>query len=220
MIVSNHKHKTLLIGANGQVGKKIATLMNQNHLPVKAMIRKREQAAYFEQRNIDTVVADLEDNFEHAFRDCNQLIFTAGSGAQTGLDKTLLIDLWAAIKSVQYAEQHQFKRFIMISSRGAQNPDTGPERIKPYLVAKHAADKALRQSNLNYCILQPGRLIDEDGTGLITTTRPDSAEQQIISRDDVALAATLCLNEEATIGQTYELFKGDTPVMKALGRYC
>lgn len=220
MQVSNHTHKTLLIGANGQVGKKIAALMQQNQLAVKAMIRSPEQTDYFKQRNIETVIADLETNFEHAFEGCDQVIFTAGSGAKTGFDKTLLIDLWAAIKSIQYAEKHDCKRFVMISSRGAQNPDNGPERIKPYLVAKHAADNALRQSNLNYTILQPGRLIDKQGTGLITTTRPNAAEQQIISRDDVALAATFCLDQEATFGETFGLFKGDTAIMKALGRYC
>lgn len=108
----------------------------------------------------------------------------------------------------------------MISSRGAQNPDNGPERIKPYLIAKHAADQALRQSSLDYTILQPGRLLDEEGTGLVTTSRPQAAEQQVISRDDVALAATFCLDDEATIGETVELFKGHIPIIKALGRYC
>ena len=220
MTLSNHQPKTLLIGANGQVGKKIAALMTQNQLIVKAMIRSPEQAAYFEQHNIEAVIADLETDFEHAFTDCNQVIFTAGSGAQTGFDKTLLIDLWAAIKSIQYAEKHDYKRFVMISSRGAQNPDNGPERIKPYLVAKHAADNALRQSGLNYTILQPGRLLDEQGTGLVTTKRPTTAEQQVISRDDVALAATFCLDQDATFGETFELFKGDTPILKALGRFC
>jgi uncharacterized protein YbjT (DUF2867 family) len=108
----------------------------------------------------------------------------------------------------------------MISSRGAQNPDNGPERIKPYLVAKHAADNALRASNLNYTILQPGRLLDEQGTGLITTQRPQAPEKQVISRDDVALAATFCLDQDATFKETFELFKGDTPILKALGRFC
>lgn len=220
MKLSNQHPKTLLIGANGQIGKKIAALMNQNQLAVKAMIRSSEQAAYFEQRNIETVIADLEADFDHAFAGCNQVIFTAGSGAHTGFDKTLLIDLWAAIKSVEYVSKHDYKRFVMISSRGAQNPDNGPERIKPYLVAKHAADQALRQSSLNYTILQPGRLLDEEGTGLVTTKRPVAAEQQVISRDDVALAATFCLDQEATFGETVELFKGDIPILKALGRYC
>jgi uncharacterized protein YbjT (DUF2867 family) len=220
MTTYNQQAKTLLIGANGQIGKKIATLMTQNRLPVKAMIRSEEQSAYFEQRHIETVIADLEADFEHAFKDCNQVIFSAGSGAQTGFDKTLLIDLWAAIKSIQYAEKYDYKRFVMISSRGAQNPDNGPERIKPYLVAKHAADNALRASNLNYTILQPGRLLDEQGTGLITTQRPQASEKQVISRDDVALAATFCLEQDATFKETFELFKGDTPILKALGRFC
>jgi len=214
--MSKNNSKILLIGANGQIGQKIAALMSQGDLAIKAMIRHAEQATYFDKLNIETVTADLENDFEHAFQECDQMIFTAGSGAHTGFNKTLLIDLWAAVKSIQYAEKHQFRRFIMISARGAKNPDNGPQAIKPYLIAKHAADEALIHSKLNYTILQPGRLLNEAATGLITTTRPSNPAKQIITRDDVAKAVVYCLKQPQTDYKSYELFNGEYPFEKAL----
>lgn len=185
-------------------------------MAVKAMIRNIEQASYFEALGAEVIVADLETDFSFAFEGCDHVIFTAGSGASTGFDKTLLIDLWAAIKAINFATEHDVRRFIMVSSRGAVNPDKGPERIKPYLVAKHAADFVLLHSQLDYTILQPGRLTDEPATNHIQIQRPENATEQQISRDDVAACIVYCLQYDHTIGQSFELFEGDLSIEEEL----
>ncbi|BBI52338.1 hypothetical protein HORIV_47590 [Vreelandella olivaria] len=75
---------TLVIGANGQIGKQFCELAQQADMPIKAMIRSEEQASWFKERGIDTVIADLEGEFEHAFEGCDQVVFTAGSGPTPG----------------------------------------------------------------------------------------------------------------------------------------
>ena len=40
--------KTLVIGANGQIGKLLIQMMIEQKMPVKAMIRKADQATEFE----------------------------------------------------------------------------------------------------------------------------------------------------------------------------
>lgn len=185
-------------------------------MAVKAMIRNIEQASYFEALGAEVIVADLETDFSFAFEGCDHVIFTAGSGASTGFDKTLLIDLWAAIKAINFSTEHDVRRFIMVSSRGAVNPDKGPERIKPYLVAKHAADFVLLHSQLDYTILQPGRLTDEPATNHIQIQRPENATEQQISRDDVAACIVYCLQHDHTIGQSFELFEGDLSIEEEL----
>jgi len=210
------KNRTLIIGANGQIGKKTVKLLCDDGIPVRAMIRDKAQTPELEALGAEVVIADLEADFSAAFDGCQNVVFTAGSGASTGFDKTLLIDLWAGIKTINYAVKYGIQRFIMVSSRGAANPDNGPERIKPYLVAKHAADFVLQTSDLNYTILQPGRLLDETGTGLIQTDRPADATEQIISRHDVAKVICYCLNHEQSYDHTYELFAGSQSINDAL----
>ncbi|WP_342605784.1 NAD(P)H-binding protein [Peribacillus sp. FSL E2-0159] len=52
----------------------------------------------------------------HAFKDMDVVIFTAGSGGNTGADKTIIFDLWGAIKAVNLAEQFNIEHFVQLSA--------------------------------------------------------------------------------------------------------
>lgn len=203
------KTKTLIIGAGGQIGKILVDLMQNNENPVLALVRNENKAQELSKLGAETLLADLETDFEHAFKDCNKVVFTAGSGGSTGYDKTLLIDLWAARKAVDYAIKNNIQHFVMVSGLGAANPDEFVSDIKPYLVAKHFADNYLLDSGLDYTILRPGALINQQGTGLIRTSRPASSNELIIPREDVARVIEYCLENENTKGNIYELFSGN-----------
>lgn len=202
--------KTLIIGSTGKIGSILLNEFYQSISPVVAMVRDSTKADFPE--SVEVVEGDLEKDISAAMVGCSTVIFTAGSGAGTGLDKTLLVDLWGARKAIDAAKENGVEHFIMVSSRGADNPDNGPERIKPYSVAKHFADEYLMQSGLNYTILRPGRLIDESGTGLIKTIRPIDPDEQFISRNDTAKVIVHCLNNSAVINKVFELFEGQDSI--------
>ena len=211
--------KILVIGANGLIGQQIVSMLAQKSIPVKAMIRKPEQGALFDAAKVETILADLEGDFSAAFEGCSKVVFTAGSGASTGPDKTLLIDLWGAIKSVDLAKKYGIEHFIMISSSNSHNPDTGPVSIKPYLVAKFAADEYLKNSGQPYTILGPARLTNDNATGKIRTYRPATAEERTIPRADVAAATLYCLGNDHTKGQTIDLYQGDKFIQEELAKF-
>ena len=74
----------LVAGANGTTGKKIVNLLNESQYfnPI-AMVRKEEQVAYFKAKNIDTVLADLEQDVSVAFNNTiDKVVFAAGSGGK------------------------------------------------------------------------------------------------------------------------------------------
>ena len=207
-------NKVLVIGATGQVGQMVVDRLASKGIAVRAMVRDSDKAKF--SSNVEVVEADIEGDFSHVLNGCSHVIFTAGSGAGTGFDKTLLVDLWGARKAIDFALGARIDQFIMVSSRGADNPDKGPERIKPYLVAKHFADEYLKASGLPYTILQPGRLLDAHGTGYVRTDRPEAPEAQIISRDDTANAVIHCLGNTGTFNKVYELFIGDHAIDELL----
>lgn len=206
--------KVLLIGAAGQVSQHLLPMLANSDIETVAMVRDKTKLVTTE--GIEIIEGDLETDFDFAFEGCDRVIFSAGSGAKTGFDKTLLVDLWAAKKAIDYAATRQIRQFVMVSSRGADNPDKGPITIKPYLVAKFFADEYLRASTVPYTILQPGRLIDEEGVGRVTTLRPEAAAEQIISRQDTARAVLQALQTPASINKTYELYVGETPIEQAI----
>ena len=202
--------KTLVIGSTGNIGLLTLPMLKDAGIELAALARSPDKLAGIS--GIDVIEGDLESDFEYAFKNCDRVVFTAGSGASTGPDKTLLIDLWAACKAVDYARKHHVKHFVIVSSRGADNPDAIDSPIKPYLVAKHMADEYLIRSGVPYTILRPGKLTDDGGTGQITTRRPENPDAQSISRTDVAKVITRVLQTGQSKNVTYELYKGETAI--------
>ncbi|MEO2256275.1 SDR family oxidoreductase [Paenibacillus amylolyticus] len=210
----------LVIGANGQIGKLVVEqLVQEGKHKVTAMIRKPEQEDALKELGADVVIGDLEGSVEdlaEAMKDHNAIVFTAGSGGSTGQDKTLLIDLDGAVKTMEAAEQQGISRYILVSAYGADQREKWSESIKPYYVAKHYADRALFASDLNYTIIRPGGLKNEPGTAKIavgTDLEPGS-----IPREDVARVIVASLQEEKTYRMAFDLIAGEHPVEDALGK--
>ena len=109
--------KVFVVGANGQIGKHLINLLKDSkEHTVRAMVRKKEQADAFEKVGVETRLADLEgsvDEIAEAAKGCDAIVFTAGSGGHTGADKTLLIDLDGAAKTIEAAQKIGIKRFII-----------------------------------------------------------------------------------------------------------
>ncbi|MHC0551566.1 SDR family oxidoreductase [Salinicoccus sp. CNSTN-B1] len=179
--------RVLVIGANGQIGQMVVSrLKEKGHEPV-AMLRKEEQAQAFEDDGIDTVIADLEGDFSHAFEGVDGVIFTAGSGASTGADKTILIDQEGAIEAIDLAKSYELDHFVMVSGLGVENPRGVEGEIRPYLHAKHRADEHLINSGVPYTILRPGLLTNGEGKGTVTFYEyKGETEYGEIIREDVA----------------------------------
>ncbi|GAB3049033.1 SDR family oxidoreductase [Virgibacillus ainsalahensis] len=210
--------KVLVIGANGQIGNHLINqLKSSNEHTVRAMVRKEEQAQDLKQSGVEAVVANLEgsvDEISEAAKGCEAVIFTAGSGAHTDADKTLLIDLDGAAKSVEAAEQARVKRFIMISAIQSNKREYWPENIAHYSAAKHYADRMVEASDLVYTILRPGALLNEPGTGKIAAA--DFVDTGSIPREDVASTAIAALDEENTYKRAFDLTTGETAIADAL----
>jgi uncharacterized protein YbjT (DUF2867 family) len=208
----------LVVGANGQVGKLLVNqLRDSKEHTVKAMVRREEQAEAFKKMDLEVAVACLEQSVEdiaQAARGCNAIVFTAGSGRDTGYDKTLLIDLDGAVKTIEAAEKAGIKRFIMVSAIQAHKRENWHEKMLPYYAAKYYADKMLEQSELTYTIIRPGGLLSEPGTGMITAAKDIRSGR--VPREDVATTIIHSLTEENTYYQSFDLVSGAVPVSEAL----
>ncbi|WP_405601495.1 MULTISPECIES: SDR family oxidoreductase [unclassified Pseudoalteromonas] len=208
--------KTLIIGASGQIGKMTTELLLKNEQSVVALVRDKSKLSDLQGPFLNIVEQDLEGDFSNALKDCEQVIFAAGSGGNTGDDKTVLIDLWAATKAATYAREHAIKHFIMVSSIGADDPDSIDGDLKPYLVAKHMADEHLINSGLNYTIIRPGTLTNDAASLTVTTKRPQDQDKAKISRENVANALLHIATNSPSGSRIFELFDGDKPIKAAV----
>ena len=205
-----------VIGANGGIGRRLLPrLVDAGHNPI-GVVRAEDQFDRVREGGGEPRLGDLEGDFADALAGADAVVFTAGAGGSTGWDKTLMVDLWGARRAVAACEERGVDRFVMISSRGAADPSAGYEPLRPYLVAKRAADDYLERSSLDGTILRPTSLTDEEGTGRIAAAFEPAGGGPDIPRADVAQAVVACLDDDATVGYTMELYGGETPIATAV----
>jgi uncharacterized protein YbjT (DUF2867 family) len=203
--------KILTIGANGLIGRLFCQKARDAALPVRAMVRTDEQRARFEDQGIEAVVGDLEGKFFHAFDGCDRVVFTAGSGGSTGGDKTILVDLYGAIRSIDESEERGLDHFVMVSAMRVEQPLQAPPAMRHYMVAKLLADQRLVESSVSATILRPGRLTDAAGSGLVRTRAADG-EGFDISRENVADCILEALRQPPSVNRVVDLLDGETPI--------
>lgn len=204
----------LVAGANGTTGKIIVSLLQESDEfnPV-AMIRKEEQETYFKSKNIETVLGDLEDDLTGFFNktsSIDKVIFAAGSGGKNVIG----VDQKGAMKLVDVSKNSNVKKFVMLSSMGADNPESVTE-LKDYLIAKGKADDYLKNSGLNYSIVRPGTLTNNSKTESIELEVKLNKRGEI-SRADVAKTLVESLKDNTAKNATFEIIEGETAIQNAL----
>ncbi|WP_061809123.1 SDR family oxidoreductase [Rossellomorea vietnamensis] len=206
-----------VVGANGQIGKQVVGFLKEDGHTPRAIVRKEEQVQSFEQEGVEAALVDLEGTVEqisNGLKGADAAVFSAGSGGSTGSDKTLLIDLDGAVKTMEAAKEAGIERFIIVSALQAHHRENWNDSLKPYYVAKHFADRALEDSGLTYTIIRPGGLLNEEGTGKVSAA--ENLERGSIPREDVARTIVASLTEESTFNKGFDLISGSTGIGEAV----
>lgn len=207
--------RILIAGATGHTGKRVIEILSntQNFKPV-AMIRDEEQKQIFDDMEVESVLADLEGDVDHAFKGIDRVIFAAGSGSKTGPEKTISVDQEGAKKMIDAAKKHKVKKFIMLSAMGTEDPSQKP-KLEHYLKAKKEADDYLIDSAIPYTIVRPGVLTEDLGLAKVKVA-PKLNERGEISRDDVAFLLVMCLADPLAKNMAFEALEGEQPIKAAL----
>ena len=132
-------------------------------------------------------------------------------------DRKDTVDRDAAILLADAAEAAGVRRFLMVSSTGADaNAPEGDDPVfTTYLRAKGAADDNIRvRAALEWTIVRPGHLTDDPGTGTVEIA--DGTLRGSIPREDVAAVLLALLDAPGTAGQTLEVIGGEAPIGEAV----
>lgn len=166
---------------------------------------------------VEAVPLDLHnsvDTIAGTLGDAQVIYFVAGS---RGKD-LLQTDAFGAVALMQAAEQKGIERFIMLSSIHSLEPsEWQSEQMAPlrnYITAKFFADHYLiHDTALNYTILQPTNLTEEEGTGSISIGSNSEMTNPI---PDVAATLASLLEHPNTAGKVIRMGTGSTPIDEAL----
>ncbi len=206
----------VIAGGHGQVARRLIRLLAREGHTARGLIRNPAQAADIEADGGVPIVCDLEQESPTAHLDgADALVFAAGAGPGSGPERKQTVDLGAALACITAAVVAGVPRFVIVSSIGADDPDAGPESMRPYLHAKADADTAVTTSGLDWTIVRPGSLTDDPGTGLVEATE-ELGRRGPVPRDDVALVLLETLQAPETIGRTFVVVAGEVPARDAV----
>jgi uncharacterized protein YbjT (DUF2867 family) len=206
----------LIAGGHGKVARRLIRLLARDGHTARGLIRNPDHTADLEADGGVPVLCDLErDDVGRHVGGADAIVFAAGAGPGSGAERKRTVDLGAAVKCVEAAEALGVTRFVIVSSIGAQDPEGGPETMRPYLRAKAEADARVAASTLDWTIVRPGSLQDGPGSGRVDVSTA-LGRRGPVPRDDVALVLAETLRAPNTIGLTFEVFAGDTPARDAV----
>jgi uncharacterized protein YbjT (DUF2867 family) len=206
-----------VVGGHGKIALRLLRLLAARGHRARGLVRKPEQAADLRAVGAVPVLGDLEaePSLESHVKGADAVVFAAGAGPGSGPERKRTVDLGGAVKLTDAAVALGVRRYLMISSIGADRPEAATGAIRPYLDAKAEADRYVVASGLDYTIVRPGRLTDDPGTGRVRLSM-ELGGRGPVPRDDVAAVLDEVLEAPNTIGVIAELFTGEIPVAEAV----
>ncbi|MFA9446454.1 SDR family oxidoreductase [Egicoccus sp. AB-alg6-2] len=209
--------RVAIVGGHGKIARHLARILTQNGDEAISIVRKREQFEAVRVHGGEPVLCDVEaadaPTLAEVIAGADAVVFAAGAGPGSGAERKETVDFGGAVTLIEAAKFARVPRYVMISAVGADSSHPGDEVFDVYLRAKGRADDELVASGLDHTVLRPVGLTDEPGTGHVALAADRDAK---IPREDVAAAVAVALAEPATIGRTYVLASGDTPISEAL----
>lgn len=210
-----------IAGGHGKIGLILGRLLADRGDSVRGLIRDPGQADDLRAVGVEPVLCDLEraDGAEvaAAVRGADAIVFAAGAGPGSGVERKRSMDLGGAVKLIDAAGAAVVSRYVMVSAMGAATPPAeGGDAFGEYLRAKAEADLALAASGLAFTIVRPGGLTDDPATGRVAVAT--SLDRGEIPRADVAAVLAAVLAAPNAVGQTFELIAGETPVEEAIAQ--
>ncbi|MBO0984306.1 SDR family oxidoreductase [Rathayibacter sp. SD072] len=214
--------RVAVIGAHGKVGQQILHLLYDAGHESVGVIRNPEHAEDIVRLGGEPLVHDLEsstpEEFAALLEGVDALVFSAGAGPDSGIERKRTVDFGASVLSQEAAAAAGIRRFVQISAIGVDEPlaDDTEEVWRAYVEAKRDADTALKATDLDWTILRPGGLTTDEGTGRIALG--EEVERGSIPREDVAAVVVAVLEQPSSIGRTWELVSGDVPIEDAVAQ--
>ncbi|HFI0138388.1 SDR family oxidoreductase [Streptococcus suis] len=208
--------KVFIAGATGRVAEE--TIKNLVQLGHQVTAGARQPECVIALDKVNPVKLDLHADIKELaelVKDHDAVYFLAGS---RGKD-LLQTDAFGAVKLMQAAEASQVKRFVLLSSIFATEPEKWSDpnlvNITDYNIAKFFADQWLiHNTTLDYTIVQPGNLVEaETGSGLIELNVKQSQPNTI---PNVAEVLATVLDKKNTYAQIIQMSDGETPISQAV----
>lgn len=222
--------RVVILGGHGKIALLTAPKLVEAGWQVDSLIRNPDHREEVAATGAEPVLLDIEeadvDQLAEVFGGASAVVFAAGAGGGNPA-RTQAVDLEAAVRSMDAAQQALVPRYVMVSYIRSE---TDIKTVDPessffaYAKAKHHADEHLRSTELDYTILGPGSLSLEPATKMVRVIDGVGADSSgeappsdvTTSRENVAEVILHVLTTGAGSRRTYNFSDGDTELKDAI----
>ncbi|HET7414220.1 MAG TPA: SDR family oxidoreductase [Arthrobacter sp.] len=212
--------KIAIIGGHGKIAMSLTRQLAARGDEALNVFRNTDHGQDVLEAGGTPLVFDLEasdaDTLARNLKGFDAVVFAAGGGPDSGVERKKSVDRDGSVLSAKAAEAAGVTRFVQISAISVEEPVAADasEQWKAYVEAKRDADDELKTTSLDWTILRPGGLTDEAGSGKIQLA--EKLERGQIPREDVAATIIAVLDEPGSAGKVWELVGGETPIAEAV----
>jgi uncharacterized protein YbjT (DUF2867 family) len=213
--------RVVVAGGHGQIAMQLERALSERGDEAVGIVRNTDHVTDLQQLGAQAVVLDLEEaSVEDAvgvIDGADAVVFAAGAGPGSGPERKHTVDRDAAVLLADAALAAGVRRYAMVSAIRVDDADPHSDDVfQVYLRAKAAADAYVRDQDLDWTIVRPGRLTDDPGTGRVEVGQ--DVEYGEIPRADVAAVLLGVLDDPATAGKQFNVVGGQTPIPAALSQ--
>lgn len=213
--------RIVIAGGHGQIARQLGRLVAEAGHDAVGLVRDPAHVPELAEDGISATVVDLESTdlteMTEAVRGADAVVFAAGGGADGNAARKETVDKGAAVLLADAAAEAGVRRYVMISSMGQDRIEEDSEEVfQVYLRAKRDADAHLRGTDLDWTIVKPGKLTDDVPTGRVAIA--EHGDYGSVTRADVAHVLAEVLETDSTIGKTFDVVGGETPIAEAVGK--
>ena len=216
-------------GASGKTGWRVVDEALRRGLAVRAIVRpgsvlppalaEAEQQGRLEVRRLDLSATEA---LHAALTGCEALVIATGARPSVDLTGPLKVDAFGVRDQIQACRAVGLRRVVLVSSLCAGRWQHPLNLFGLILVWKRLGERWLEQSGLDWTVVRPGGLSEDDSRcereGVVFSG-PDQQESDSIPRRLVARVCLDALSTPAAIGRIIEITSSPSQPAKPLSQW-
>jgi uncharacterized protein YbjT (DUF2867 family) len=209
--------KAFVAGATGETGRRIVRELVARQIPVRALVRNIATASTILPAGVELIAGDVLDPDSIATAIGDSTVVLCATGAKPSLDPTgpYQVDYEGTKNLVNAAKAKGIEQFVLVSSLCVSNFFHPLNLFWLILWWKQQAEQYLKISGLNYTIVRPGGLKNEDNSHPIVMSGADTLFDGSIPRQKVAQVCVESLTNLQSRNKVLEVISTPAAIAKS-----
>ncbi len=209
--------KAFVAGATGETGRRIVGELVNKGIPVRALVRNLATAREILPTGVELIEGNVLDRVSIATAIGDSTVVLCATGAKPSLDPTApyQVDYEGTKNLVDIAKAQGIDQFVFVSSLCVSRFFHPLNLFWLILWWKQQAEQYLQGSGLNYTIVRPGGLKNEDNDHPVVMSKADTLFEGSIPRQKVAQVCVESLSSLQSRNKVLEIVSAPTAMAKS-----